>query len=111
MSKRVKDATIIKLLRLIREQIAGGGTVYVCIAADEVAVYHKGFKEARNYVQHWVDSMLGKDNATLEHWLINDNHVVRGKGLNGHWDINNPKSRTTRLAWVDWMIAEVERTS
>ena len=89
--------TKIELLKAARELIQSGEQRVICLALYSVGK-SEGVTEYL-YLRRWVEEMLGTYN-TLDSWLFREH----GMPLN-----NSKKLKEPRLAWIDWMIKELEK--
>ena len=101
------------ILHVARDLIRCERCPYICWAIDDVvsgadhshtADYKHTLYEAQNQLFGWIEMLLcGADH--LEAWLCRSYSVsyddLRGKYLY--------KMIETRLAWIDWMIKEIEK--
>jgi hypothetical protein len=114
------------VLRLAREYIESGKKRYLCESIN--AVYRDNVEQIESYfvrsllmeytgrLTDWIDDMLTEEHAYLEGWLITNCKEYRVMWT-GRWDDMPTEERadvfaklkTTRLAWIDWMIAELEK--
>lgn len=120
--KEYERREAIRVLGLVRELVAGprdSGSWFVCIALGRVACEHPWNITGRmvRHLQAWVRSMLdstvGGGPNTLESWL-------KMTHFGGTWppgviardgtftEDAKKRFRATRLAWIDWMIRELE---
>lgn len=60
-------------------------------------------------LKRWIVEMIGFNNTYLSSWLVVNGHAT-GIDFGGHFHSENRhKLKATRLAWLDWMIAECEK--
>jgi len=97
------------VLRAARELIELGHFRYVCNAIDRSSTELTGSEATSNRLQAWIKSMLGY--TTLETWLRVHCHASEYEVNNCIYDPElKEKIRNTRLAWLDWMISECEKS-
>ncbi len=87
----------IQVLRMARDLIADGERSYLCHALGAVAGRNVRLKEtAWRLIEHVMRELEG--HGTLENWQ----KAHRGMPTDYR------RSRRDRLAWIDWMIADLE---
>jgi len=93
--------TCITALRFASTRIDWCENNYICSALHAVSEDYPDMSEEVQYLKTWVQKMLGSC-GTLESWLRESRIHLN--------PIDHPeKLRVTRLAWIDWMIAELEK--
>ena len=93
----------VKLLKAAREDIRIGRYTFICQSLG----WHRTPWNTWHvdYLQEWVGQMI-KPSATYGGWLML-NHRDLATGLTPEQFIE--KAREGRLAWIDWMIQEVQK--
>ena len=95
-SKYLRMATA---LRLARPLIEYRVEEFLCHALDYVGRRHPTLKNASAEAQRWVRGMIAPY-FTYNSWV----HILTdGVGL------TEDEARLGRLAWIDWMISELEK--
>ena len=108
----------IQLLKKARKLIAANKEPYICWAIDTADGVP--YTAANRWLEKWIHSMLSIDGdaiGTLELWLYYKGYITQSQwdkinGGPGWWTQANPlwkKLSKTRVAWIDWMIEELER--
>lgn len=71
---------------------------------------HLGSRAQRNRLTNWITSMLCGERC-LENWLyVRTDHITGKEVRYGRWRKSTLQNlKATRLAWLDWMIAECEK--
>ena len=88
----------IDCLRQARKAIESGREEFLCNAIEyETDASWK----VRDHLCQWIKSILC-GSYTLNNWLWKNFRVE-------YRPCNQPKFRSLRLAWIDWMIAELEK--
>lgn len=104
--------TMLKVLREARKLVDFCIKDSVCsaiyaVSGEEYATPNPRSIRAGRYLRRWVMSMLSP-NVSLFGWLGR-----RGIPVNTMYDENpdmmREQLRVTRLAWIDWMINELEK--
>ena len=89
--------TKIKLLKAARQKIKSGKHRFICAALRNV---NDGEDSPEcDYLITWIKEMLGSS-YTLDSWLLQEHGIPYSYSR---------KYRQTRLAWIDWMIKELEK--
>ena len=83
----------IRILKQARKLIASGQQEFICHAIREV------YSDSAHALRTWIREML-VNHGTLESWIC-----MRI----GNFPHNSTKMRLTRLAWLDAMIAYLEK--
>lgn len=88
----------ITALRLAREHVP---TVdYICIALEDVGRNHLGLEHACLDLRTYIQGQLGEC-YTLESWLEDNLDDITAY-------LDRERMLVTRLAWIDWMIEQLE---
>lgn len=97
----MKDSEILKAAKGL---IESGKHVFICFALDQVADdYADASHRSVQGLLRWVGALLGTSES-LDDWLHDRYNTWRGDD-----DVDYFKrTRITRLAWLDWMIAQCE---
>jgi hypothetical protein len=94
----------IRILRRARELIESEQEIFICLAIECAAKRLERISDGEGLVV-WVESMLG-GSGTLSDW-IRRNHQELWESAK--CDERIRLLRATRLAWIDWMISELEK--
>jgi hypothetical protein len=94
----------IRILRQARELIESGEENFVCLAIEYAAKRLERISAGAELVA-WVESMLG-DSGTLSGWIRSNRPEL---WFSATCDERIRLLRVTRLAWIDWMISELEK--
>jgi hypothetical protein len=86
----------IEVLRLTRARIAQGSNCFICYGLQKVAFLHPRLRPAALQLEEYISAVL-KPYTVLEAWQANSPDVKGGR------------ARADRLAWIDWMIADLEK--
>lgn len=97
----------IEILRRILNLLRTNQVTYICTALTQ----HQSqeYLEACAHLDRWIKSMLAP-HQFLENWLIQNNHVAF-QDFNKFTDLSTDypdRLRATRIAWVEWMISQLE---
>lgn len=96
----VEREDAIEVLRLARETISSGRKTFICNALLDIR--DESLQNAADAVKGWVIRQLDGEVA-YQLWV---------KRKCPHIDISeplNPLAREGRIAWIDWMIAELQK--
>lgn len=97
--EQLKD--MVDMLRAARQDIKLRRRGGICHALwREVPVGRRNRRELIVYLIAWISNMLGS-HAYLEGWLGERHHIGHEVPVATCWQ--------HRLAWIDWMVAELER--
>lgn len=101
----MKPADAIAVLRRARYLFEKGRQVRVCFAIDEAGRQVRK-KRVANHLRKWVGASLG-NHSCYEDWLIRHHPEFAASKDIKSWD-HAEKLRPGRIAWIDWMISELE---
>lgn len=94
----------IALLKRARELIKSDQKYLICYAIDRAECETVGNGQS-HYLKEWIQSMLGT-NYTYSEW-VRRTHPHLFEGLTTEQIMK--KTKEGRLAWIDWMIQEVQK--
>ena len=92
------------LLRTVRHSIATRKQNLICFALERAEYESKGNGQSY-YLKQWVELMLAPS-STYGGW-IRSKHPHLATGLTPEQFTD--KAREARLAWIDWMIGEIQK--
>ena len=114
----MKDSSLLKLVKEYLQQIHHSPPHCICPAirlADNRRIFN-GDAEHKREKQHqrlrwWIASMLPTGEwVRLDHWLAQQGHIPKALFVSEMYDDQTLiRLKATRLAWLDWMIAECEK--
>lgn len=97
-------ARALALLRKARKFVATEERNLICLALD-LAEHHTVGNGQSYYLKAWIHGMLGSCDTYLE-WI----KVYHPKLFDAvPFDERVKKAKEGRLAWIDWMIQEVQK--
>jgi len=107
--KPIKNEIAVNILRRVRTTIASKKETYICYALDRLASNY-GFKTDHKLCSSALVALIAErlgDSASLEGWLIQNQHVPYSKPVSITGDKRlSERARITRLAWIDSLIEE-----
>jgi hypothetical protein len=89
----------VEILEHAKGEILSGRREFICHAIT----FPMYFREARDYLSTWVTTMIFP-HTTYEDWLRENGHI----GILDAF-MHPIKMRRSRAAWIDWMIAELQK--
>jgi hypothetical protein len=92
----------IRILHRARELIASAKRQYICNAIGHTTNWSKDGIA----LKRWIQSMLGPKAGALETWMERNHPELWEPATYGE---RIHMLRATRLAWIDWMISELEK--
>ena len=99
----MKRSELLKEVRPMVEAGCSGGYICNCIIKFAYNKNNKTWAQAVALKQ-WITYALLDGPLTLEDWLINNVPEAKALDKKKHWDAFYEHTRSTRLAWLDWMI-------
>jgi hypothetical protein len=98
----MKDSEILKVAR---DLIASDKEIHVCRAIDKIDDKDMSLYPQCESLRVWIRSMMGEC-IVLEEWINQYHPSLYDEDID--WDLYTAKRKSTRLAWLDWMITYCE---
>ncbi|KGS75412.1 hypothetical protein X947_5377 [Burkholderia pseudomallei MSHR7334] len=91
------------VLKLAREKIEDGSADFICNALNSAATFNPHLSFAAEEICSYISKKLGVTRypdwtPTLDEWQI----------YNGFGDRGREQRRLDRLAWIDWMLNDMQ---
>jgi hypothetical protein len=97
---------LLRNARPITYEIRGGYTGYtISRALNDVSMLYPHIDTVTNrlYLQSWIDSQLAEYNYSYTYWVYKKRFKVWNRTANASY-----AAYMGRIAWIDWMIKELE---
>ena len=99
----MKKSTLLKEVRPMVEAGCNGGYICTCMIRFAYSQDNQTLAKAHS-LKRWITYVLLDGKYTLEEWLVNNVPEAKALRTKKHRDEFYERTRSTRLAWLDWMI-------
>ena len=99
---KIANKQKIEALERARRHIAFESEYFICLALERVSKLNLNLADACFELRDYIERQLGR-HVTLDEWMVANNIATKSEIYN-----DPSKIRYTRLAWIDWMIYQLE---